>query len=379
VKSQRAVSAVVGAFVADAATRPAHWVYDRSVIETVMGNSDPEFWPTSLSPFYSLPTGRRSCYSDEAFVMLEALLKPPYCFNKADAEAYLQKFFSPDSEYADALARRQVAYDPARRTEERQPIPGPWQQAVITHYLKSVVEGKSSTAEPNSSETDGFCFSMPLAASLSIGESNDFDETVKAAVKILTTSETAVVHSSIRARILRALIRCHSNTGAGVTGIIAAERRDLIQELITQLEDEIVTSEWNAVVDKIPAHPLGPPGETISAWGSASLSPEFLDAVQEFGKPCADPGNFKSALLALVTCTSFTEGVRRNLLAGGCNCSRSVFLGACLGAAYGLGEENGVPLEWLARTDQGERVFDMALSLFEIKEASATAAEKVAI
>lgn len=71
---QRAIGAIIGAAVGDAATRPFHWVYDRKLLEaTVEGRTDIEFWPESISPFYTLPTGRRSCYSDLMLLGLRAL------------------------------------------------------------------------------------------------------------------------------------------------------------------------------------------------------------------------------------------------------------------------------------------------------------------
>merc|ERR1719339_13023 len=31
--------------------------------ELMKDGKDPEFWPESMSPFYTLPTGARSCYN----------------------------------------------------------------------------------------------------------------------------------------------------------------------------------------------------------------------------------------------------------------------------------------------------------------------------
>jgi hypothetical protein len=153
---KRAVAAIVGAFVADAATRPAHWLYDRAQMEKEIGNKDPEFWHENLSQFYTLPTGRRSCYSDMAFAMLQALESPPHEFTTTSAEASLRQLFAPGSEYAEALARRKRAYELGHRMKDS--IPGPWQHVVVTHFLET---GKP---EPNSKEPDGFCFALPLIA-----------------------------------------------------------------------------------------------------------------------------------------------------------------------------------------------------------------------
>lgn len=164
IRSQRAVAAIVGAAVGDAATRPVHWLYDRAVLESTIGTSNPEFWPTNLSPFYIVATGRRSCYNDEAFAMLQSLPPLPEVFDKESTRASLLKTFSATSEYAEALERRLIAYDPARRTDKRDPIEGPWQQGAVTTFLKAVEEGKKVTGETANAETDGFCLALPLIA-----------------------------------------------------------------------------------------------------------------------------------------------------------------------------------------------------------------------
>lgn len=58
---------------------------------------------------------------------------------------------------------------------------------------------------------------------------------------------------------------------------------------------------------------------------------------------CAMPGALQNALVAAATAKSFEEGLRTNMVAGGDNCSRSVYLGALLGAAHGVG---AVPVAW---------------------------------
>lgn len=51
------------------------------------------------------------------------------------------------------------------------------------------------------------------------------------------------------------------------------------------------------------------------------------------------------------------------LQAGGCNCSRANLAGALLGAAYGIGTPNGIPLEWIDRTDKGQDIFQRAIEV----------------
>lgn len=114
---QRAVASIVGSAVADAATRPVHWLYDRTKLESIISPTcDSAFWSESLSPFYTLPTGRRSCYNDLGFVMLRSLSSDPTDtpYMKNAYFSSIQSLFLSPSEYAEAMARRVIAYDPAK-------------------------------------------------------------------------------------------------------------------------------------------------------------------------------------------------------------------------------------------------------------------------
>ena len=74
-KQSTAAACILGAAVGDAAARPLHWVYDRSEMEKILQeNRAPEFWPENKSPFYSLPTGERSCYNYVVMAGLEAFI-----------------------------------------------------------------------------------------------------------------------------------------------------------------------------------------------------------------------------------------------------------------------------------------------------------------
>ena len=81
-KVQRIRGAILGAAVANAASRPLHWIYDREKIESLLKTGfQPEFWPTSESPFYTLPTGAHSSYFDTTVVMLRVLGENGGTFN----------------------------------------------------------------------------------------------------------------------------------------------------------------------------------------------------------------------------------------------------------------------------------------------------------
>lgn len=113
-EKQRAVYSIIGAAVADAACRPLHWVYDRDLMTSTIGNDDPEFWPISVSPFYTIPTGSRSCYNELGLTMLKALCANDCVYDRNKFVAAMSETFSATSTYRLALNMRKIAYDPAR-------------------------------------------------------------------------------------------------------------------------------------------------------------------------------------------------------------------------------------------------------------------------
>lgn len=84
----RAKAALIGAFVADAATTPLHWIYDPSKVAGLVGGGDPEFFPTPSCPFYKYPVGDLSPYGAETLFLLSSVVehgevdvRPPHLFS----------------------------------------------------------------------------------------------------------------------------------------------------------------------------------------------------------------------------------------------------------------------------------------------------------
>ena len=66
----------LGATVADAATRPLHWVYNqKKLLSYIKGKKDFTFLKKNKSPFYNIKTGKVSGYNAIGQVMFETLLE----------------------------------------------------------------------------------------------------------------------------------------------------------------------------------------------------------------------------------------------------------------------------------------------------------------
>jgi len=332
---QRCVAACVGSSVGDAATRPFHWLYDRVKLESIVKDEDPAFWPTSESPFYTLETGRRSCYNDICVCMLRSLT-PHY--SKSGFVKSIVDLFAPPSEYSTSyeIRQQQAAYDPAKRTAERQPIPGPWQQASITKFLANVPSANFD-GNPEVKETDGLMACIPLIARLVVeGVDVTKSKVISDAAELLSSNLFCIRHTYAAASILQeAILRGNTMDIEKIISLVPKE-----DEIDQQIADEL-QSVRNAINNNTP----------------------YSDAVEAWGKQCANPGNFKGSVLAIVTSTNFRDGIRKSIMAGGCNCSRSNFIGCVLGAIYGFNEDSGITTEWLEKTDKAAEILRLSIDL----------------
>jgi len=155
-------------------------------------------------------------------------------------------------------------------------------------------------------------------------------------IEVLTAQPIAVSYALAEAKILRHIIR---------TGDMRPT------ELLTQIST--LSDDTNKLDVK-----------SAEVLHSMLNNEDYTEAVAKFGKACGYPGNFQSALLGVISAGTFKDTLRLNILAGGCNCSRANFIGACFGARYGIENEDniyGIPLDWIAKTTYGCDILEMAL------------------
>ena len=106
---QRSRAILLGAAVADAAARPLHWIYDTDEIQKLIGEkADPEFWPKSESPFYTLTTGANSAYFDLSLVMLRSLDQNSGVFEPRIFMEHVVSHFGQNTPYETAFQKRKL-------------------------------------------------------------------------------------------------------------------------------------------------------------------------------------------------------------------------------------------------------------------------------
>lgn len=342
-KEQLKVAAVVGACVGDAAARPLHWVYDMSALNRYLKNDGhgtdrtqaPEFFPENRSPFYSLPTGENSCYWDIAGAVLTSLSKEPgqnYDYPTHVCGALDHRFFGPGTDYS--LEKRQNYMQlRAMGMTPDQPIQGRWFNGSLIKFKENFCGGKALPyGDPHIKETDGFCAALPVALAFSDDPPSEVMAKSVEVIKTLSSWPTAVSHGTVAVNIMLKLV-------SGDANAVESARKEALDSH-PDVAKSIETVHRNLEVDHVTAVGFG------------------------FGRPCYNPGSFQGAIHAFLTSDDFASAVRKTIRAGGCNCSRSFFIGAMAGAKFGL---DGIPKDWMDKTSNAEKVLEEAISAFQSK------------
>uniref|UniRef100_A0A3B3C064 Selenoprotein J n=1 Tax=Oryzias melastigma TaxID=30732 RepID=A0A3B3C064_ORYME len=315
--ADRAIGAIVGSAVADAAAQPLHWVYDLQKLKGILAqDSNPEFRSESANPFYRRKTGEQSCYGDQAYVLLESLSE---CrgLNVEDLKKRTMKFFGPGSEYDTPIN------DPYRdKTGPRPqlPIEGPWRQSSLKSFIKNMDAGKEETGCETDCQIDGVAKLAPVVAFYA-GQP-DMLEKVEQAVRVTQNSDECVAETLAAARFLEHFILNGPDPGAldAVLNQLNDPKRKQPQDL-----DKAVVGH----IHQVKEHLSRTPQEIIPT----------------------------AALHGVLTAKSFETAVRDTMSCGGCTCSRGSFIGACLGAQVGL---EGIPTSWREKTLRCNSVLEHA-------------------
>lgn len=322
---QKKVGSLLGAAVGDAAARPLHWVYDLGDLNKyIRSNPDhPEFWPESRSPFYSLPTGENSCYWDQAMAVMTSLKNcKEFDFENICKEFTVQ--FGATSPYN--MDKREEYMHLRRYGKIQGPIMGKWLHGGMIKFLENFAANKEICGDSHIKETDGFCCSLPVV--VKYAGSGDLMERVRKVTSTQSTWPVAVRHAMVASKIVEAFLLGRPDPIETVKNEIGSDFPEIMKE-IEDIENTLTVGHTKAV--------------------------GFI-----FGSPCYNPGSFLGSLHAVKTSEHFDEAVRKTILAGGCNCSRSFFIGAMMGAKLGI---RGIPREWIEKTNNAEDILEMAMEI----------------
>ncbi len=335
---QRIRGALLGAVVADAATRPLHWIYDAALLQALLEEREhPEFWPQSRSPFYTLPTGSVSAYADTTLLMLRTL-------EETDGELDLERFvanaeawFGPGSPYALSYARRESNFTEGESRQWKGAIEGPWLHQCMRSLLENQGSGVVPTGMPNADETDGWMAALPIL--LLHREDPEVWTQVEQVIRSLAHSEVCARQGRLMGRVLNSAFE-------------GAEQpvEEVLQQLTASGEEEDLQAMLRFVLDH-----RDQPHEAF---------------VEQVGKACSYPGTLQGALHAFLTSSSYEQSVRKTIAAGGCNCSRANQVGALWGAWQGPG---CISQAWIRSTPAAQEVERICDELLDVQSVTGNA------
>ena len=284
-------------------------------MKEVVGDKDPEFWPESHCPFFSLPTGSGSCYADEMATALQTIANDESVNLDNITKAIQDTFGSADSPYQVALAKR---------AEKKYPISGPWLNSGVIKSLENIKNGFKPPGPESCEDNDGFTLAL---SSFLVSLDTDKARTV---ATLVTTNHVAMTHFTVQNLILANYINNVDDPINAAKQSISSELPDVAKEM-----DEVMA----AVKD----------GMSVS------------EIVNKFGKACGLPGSFQGALAGLLLAPDFVTAVRRNILAGGDCCARANYIGAALGAKLGI---EAIPIEWIEKVNNIGNILENAVKVY---------------
>lgn len=234
----RAIAAIVGSQVADAAAVHAHWVYDPAKMTEACAKMTrgPAFMSPPGNGFYTPGEGGQSCYGDQNFVLLESLAET----GRLDVEDFTQRTavaFGKESIYEVEGAIDKENW-PGNVKPLQMPIAGPWRHGSIKQFLvKYLVEGKRyPECGSDDEQVDGACKVVPLVA-LYAGDSQ-LAEHVETAIRATQNTDKAVSFGLAYARCLEQIILGEASTpAAAVRNVVASLQLGGSGEVAGILED----------------------------------------------------------------------------------------------------------------------------------------------
>jgi hypothetical protein len=304
----------LGATVADAATRPLHWIYNEKKLKSFIKNKkDIAFFKKNRSPFYSIKTGEVSGYNDVGQVMFKTLTQTKDQKNiVTNFKKNIVKNFGPGSNYWKNLKLRKKY----KKIKWETAMKGPWIHQNILETIKNIKLKKTITGGIKVNESDGYCAALPYSL---------FNNSEQKLKKIIKT----VANGKISERFALAKLKIINLADEG--------NKDPINSFMR------LNSKNNYFKNVI---------ENIKKVKKLKNKPHNI-VVKKFGKACSYPGTFNGSIHAIITSKSYKSAVIKTIKAGGCNCSRANFVGAYFAARNGL---KGIPKDWIKKTNPAKNI-----------------------
>ena len=306
----------LGATVADAAARPLHWVYNQKKLNTFIKHTkDYSFLRNNKSPFYSIKTGNVSCYNDVGQVMFRTIAKDNKNIEKR-FKINLKKHFGPGSNYWKNYKAR-AKY---RKIKDwRGIIKGPWIHQNIIDTIFNINKNKKIVGGSKVHESDGFCAALPyfLYFRSFFG--------LKKIISLVCRSKTSIKYGLAKLYLIDLALKGNN---------------DPINFFVKKFSSD---SYFDEVVKGIK-----------SAKRLRNKTHSF--AVRKLGISCRYPGTFNSSIHVIISSKNYKTAILKTIRAGGCNCSRSNFIGSYFAALNG---STSIPKSWISKCVHSKSILSL--------------------
>lgn len=356
-QSVRAVNAVLGALVADAAAVPSHWVYDLEKLGHALKEAKrgPAFLDPPNAGFYRVPEGHPSGYGDQVFVLLQSLAAQ----GKFDADDFcerLAKHFGKESVYEHTTDPENW---PSLVKDAAYPVTGPWRHNCLKKFLtRYVVEGKRypecCTPEDHLS-ADAWCKTVPLVARYA--GKPELLTIVEAAVRITQSSDLVVQYALAYAQILELLVLGESANLSSALSVVINRLKAQDPASIPAEQLSLLTGDGglcNLTFSEAAAK-LKPPESTFAMAGIACDAPgsfllPFYQAIKE-----AKEGAYEETVVGAI------QG-------GGDSASRALLAGAL---AASVADRSSIPAAWVSLVGRAAEIEVLAAKVAADRESVA--------
>ena len=304
----------LGATVADAATRPLHWVYDPKKLKKYIKNKkEITFLKQNKSPFYSIKTGKVSGYNDVGQVMFKTLTSTN---KKSDILKNFKKNiisnFGPGSAYWRNLKLRKKY----KKIKWKKPMSGPWIHQNILETIQNIKARKSITGGTKVNESDGYCAALPYYLY------SNSDRELKRVIRSVANSKINETYALAKLKIIDLANKGDKNPV--YTFIKKYKKNRYFRDVTNNIKKVVKLKKYN-----------------------------HIKVVKKFGKACSYPGTFMGSIHAIITSRSYKSAVIKTIKAGGCNCSRANFVGAYFAALKGI---KNIPTQWINKTKPAKSI-----------------------
>ncbi|WP_350335078.1 ADP-ribosylglycohydrolase family protein [Coralliovum pocilloporae] len=306
-KRTRQQAALLGLFVADAAALGLHWLYDPERLDALQeAHRSLAFRPVTDEAYkdakgifvhHQRHTGTLSQYGETARLALEVWGRQEQENAPSAFQAEYVRHFGPGGTYNGYIDR------PTRAT------------------LDAVAAAGDTPSLLSGADDD----QLPA---------------------VITTAATTLALGAADATTLETMTRITNNNdfATGAAQILGNWLHNTIETGDSTFSESFLTSEKSELSNRLAD--AASSGQTVS------------EAAEHYGRACNLIQGFPLALTILRNTQSYREAIEANIHAGGDSCGRSMIIGPIAGARWGLGGENGIPLDWILQLSDARDIWN---------------------